>query len=63
MIFTEFVLINDIYYQKTYSDKFTIERDGVEYSEAVDPLGVTRIYTETQNPLQTEEQEEEKADN
>lgn len=33
---------------RTYSDKgMMIERDGVRYSEAIDPADVGRVYTET----------------
>lgn len=49
MIKTETVTINDREFRKTYSDEgFMIERDGVQYSEAIDPIGFEdRIYTET----------------
>lgn len=37
---------------RTYSDSgYMIERDGVRYSEAVDPLDSGRIYTETDEPI------------
>ena len=40
--------INGVVYAYTYSDSgFMIERDGVRYSEAVDPLDSGRVYTET----------------
>ena len=29
-----------------------IERDGVRYSEAVDPIGSNREYTETDEPVE-----------
>lgn len=48
MIIQESIIINDKEYQRTYSDSgFYIERDGVEYSEAIDPLNSGREYTET----------------
>ena len=49
MIITETVTINDREFRKTYSDEgFMIERDGVQYSEAIDPIGFEdRVYTET----------------
>ena len=31
--------------------EYIIERDGVRYSEAVDPFGSDRVYTETENKL------------
>ena len=38
----------------TYSDSgFMIERDGARYSEAVDPLNSGRVYTETDEPIET----------
>ena len=43
--------INGVMYAYTYSDSgFMIERDGVRYSEAVDPLDSGRVYTETDEP-------------
>ena len=49
MVITEMIEINGTTFRKTYSDEnFMIERDGVQYSEAIDPLGFEdRIYTET----------------
>ena len=49
MIITENVTINDREFRRTYSDEgFMIERDGVQYSEAIDPIGFEdRVYTET----------------
>lgn len=49
MIKTETVTINDREFRRTYSDEgFMIERDGVQYSEAIDPIGFEdRIYMET----------------
>ena len=44
--------INGVLYDCTYSDSgYTIERDGVRYSEAVDPLDSGRLYTETDEPI------------
>ena len=40
--------INGVVYDYAYSDSgFMIERDGVRYSEAVDPIDSGRLYTET----------------
>lgn len=49
MIKTETVTINDREFRRTYSDEgYMIERDGVQYSEAIDPIGFEdRVYTET----------------
>ena len=48
MIKTEIITINNIQFQKTWSDaNYLSERDGAKYSEAVDPMGVERVYTET----------------
>ena len=45
--------INGIVYDYAYSDSgFMIERDGVRYSEAVDPLGSGMVYTETYEPIE-----------
>lgn len=41
---------------RTYSDiGMMIERDGVQYSEAVDPADLERKYTETDIPIEVEE--------
>ena len=48
--------INGVVFAYTYSDSgFMIERDGVCYSEAVDPLDSGRVYTETDKPIDTPE--------
>ncbi len=42
---------------RTYSDLgMMIERDGVRYSEAIDPAEFNRQYTETDEPIETEEE-------
>ena len=44
--------INGVVYDYTYSDSgYMIERDGVRYSEAVDPINSCRLYTETDEPI------------
>ena len=46
--------INGVMYSYTYSDSgFMIERDGVEYSEAVDVTDAPYTYTETETPIET----------
>lgn len=48
--------INGVMYSYTYSDSgFMIERDGVEYSEAVDVTDASYTYTETETPIETPE--------
>lgn len=43
---------------RTYSDQnMMIERDGVRYSEAVDPAELNRQYTETDEPIEAIEEE------
>lgn len=38
---------------RTYSDSgFMIERNGVRYSEAIDPEEMGRVYTETDEPIE-----------
>lgn len=52
MIKTEIITINGIQFQKTFSDaNYLIERDGAKYSEAVDPIDIERTYTETNEPI------------
>ena len=44
--------INGVVYDYAYSDSgYMIERDGVRYSEAVDPIDSGRLYTETDEPI------------
>lgn len=55
MIVIENVTINGVAFVKTYSDiGMKIERDGVRYDEAIDPLGFNRQYTETDEPISTD---------
>ena len=59
MIKTEVVTIRDKQYQRTWSDAgLMIERDGARYSEAVDPLNSGRTYTETDEPIEQEADDE-----
>ena len=40
---------------RTYSDAgMMIERDGVRYSEAIDPAELNRVYTETDEPIEVD---------
>lgn len=56
MIITESITINEKEYIHNYSDSgFYIERDGVQYSDAIDPVGYDRVYTETDILIETEE--------
>ena len=51
--------INGVTFTYTYSDSgYMIERDGVRYSEAVDPLDSGRLYTETDEPIDVGTMEE-----
>lgn len=53
MILTEhFITRSDgVELVRTYSDiGMMIERDGVRYSEAIDPAHLNRVYTETSEP-------------
>ena len=44
--------IDGVVYDYAYSDSgYMIERDGVRYSEAIDPLDSGRLYTETDEPI------------
>lgn len=56
MIVTENLTINGIAFVKTYSDKgMMVEREGVRYSEAIDPAEFGRVYTETDEPIEKDE--------
>ena len=48
MVKSEIIEINGTQYRKTYSDSgYYIERDGMQFSEAVDVIGADFVYTET----------------
>ena len=58
MLITELIEINDTTYIHNYSDiGCYIERDGVKYAEAIDPVGTDRIYTETEEVIPNYESE------
>lgn len=60
MIVKEIIEINGTQYDHTYSDlNVIIERDGVQYADAVDPLGSGRVYTETDIPIEPIEEADE----
>jgi hypothetical protein len=59
VLITETVTIKDEKFVKNYSDRgLFIERDGVMYEEAVDPIEYkdSRIYTETDKPIKVEQE-------
>ena len=58
MIVTEYYMTraDGVVLNRTYSDNgMMIERDGVRYSEAVDPAELNRKYIETDEPVEDEE--------
>ena len=56
MIKTEQLQINGKAFVRTYSDRgMMIEREGLVYSEAVDPAELGRTYTETDTPVSKED--------
>lgn len=58
MIKTEKITIKDKQFIRTYSTAgFYIERDGEHYADAIDPLDSGRTYTETDIPIETEEED------
>jgi hypothetical protein len=59
MIIVEPITIDGIDFIRTYSDQnVLIERDGVMYSESIDPIGTNRTYTETDIPIDTPNDDE-----
>lgn len=53
MIQTETITIGPRQLIRTYSDAgMKIERDGIRYDEAVDPIGTGRTYTETDERIE-----------
>ena len=56
MIITETRKIGEREFTYTYSDKnMMIQRNGIMYSEAYDPIEMHRVYTETRTPIPKEE--------
>lgn len=56
MIKTEQITINGKTFVRTYSDQgVMIEREGLVYSEAIDPIGSGRTYIETETPVPKED--------
>ena len=54
-IITEYYMTRDdgVVLNRTYSDQgLMIERDGIRYSEAIDPADLNRQYTETDEPIE-----------
>lgn len=59
MIKTENLTINGRAFVKTYSDEgYMVEREGVRYSEAIDPAEFGRKYTETDEKIADSSAEE-----
>lgn len=59
MVKSEIIEINGRQYRKTYSDSgYYIERDGMQFSEAVDFLGTDFVYTETNIKIDEEPSEQ-----
>ena len=57
MILREELIINGRQFVKTYSSKgLMIERDGVQYGEAIDPAEFNREYKETDIPIEGAEE-------
>lgn len=60
MIITEYfrTRADGVILNRTYSDLgMMIERDGVRYSEAIDPAEFNRLYVETDEPIATDEED------
>ena len=59
MIKTETLTIVGKPFIRTYSDSgYMVERDGIRYSEAIDPAELNRTYTETDEPIEGEDMTE-----
>lgn len=53
MVRTEIITLNGVQYVRTWSDRnVMIERDGVPYEEAIDPVNTGRVYAETDKPIE-----------
>lgn len=54
-IVTGKVTINGVEFMHTYSDiGMKVEREGVRYDEAYDPMNTGRVYVETDEPIDAE---------
>lgn len=52
MLITETIEINGVQFLHNYSDAgFKVERNGIQYDDAVDPVNSGRVYTETNVPV------------
>ena len=59
MVKSDIIDINGTQYRKTYSDSGCyIERDGMQFSEAIDFLGTDFVYTETNIKIDEEPSEQ-----
>ena len=59
MIETGLITVDNRQLRRTWSDAgFMIERDGAQYSEAVDLAEFDRVYTETDMPVEPESTDE-----
>lgn len=60
MIVTEYYMTRSdgVVLNRTYSDAgMMVERDGVRYSEAIDPADLNRVYTETDEAIELTDSE------
>lgn len=56
MIKSETIKINSVQYKKTYSDEgYYITRNGIDYTEAIDPVETGREYEETEEKMPEED--------
>jgi hypothetical protein len=58
MVITEYFMTREdgVVLNRTYSDNgMMVERDGVRYSEAIDPAHLNRQYIETDEPIEVSE--------
>ncbi len=62
MIITEQIEKRETRYIHTYSDAgMMIERDGLQYVDAIDPIASGRTYTETNIPIDPDSEGDEEA--
>lgn len=60
MVIKEVITINETEFNHTYSDLGSyIECDGVQYSDAIDPIDIEREYVETDERIENENRIEE----
>lgn len=58
MVITETIIINEKEFVRNYSSLgYFIERDGMKFAEAIDPVGSDRVYVEVETDKEATEED------